>query len=512
MTLPAGTYSDDTQLRLAVCRATRGSGEFDVEAFAKVELVLWPAYSLGAGRATSAAAANLARSNVSWFANFFGKRQQQGYFEAGGNGAAMRVQPHAWKSRATDSLALMLDVLRDAIVTHGHPQGFCGAIFHALCVEHALKLGSIADPVDWRRMLQQLDAMPEIVGGDQQLRLFWLPAWEAATRIGLGDAVRLEVNIALAGLDRLENYLGRSKDEAYEAVLSVFSGREPDQRGAGLGTALIAACLAWIHRSTSNKEALIHAASSLASDTDTIASMAGAILGASRPEAMSWPLQDRDYIVREATRLARATPGSGEATFNYPDVMAWEPPSSQLDAVAEVDGGFVLRGLGQVRPQEEPVASGEQIWQWMRLNFGQTVLVKRRAKPRAARAGDLPVHYRIGGDLKPGVLFDNMSQTAPTPQGSAHRPSSTAMLRAAIIPRAEVREPAPQRWSDGDLDDLTDRIIRADFDPVTIGQVFLELVSGERPVEHAIAFAAILAKAVVSRKRRNLVRVDQQRR
>src|SRR4051812_5768683 len=38
--LPAGTYSDDTQLRLAVCRAIRGDGEFDVEAFAKVEVTV----------------------------------------------------------------------------------------------------------------------------------------------------------------------------------------------------------------------------------------------------------------------------------------------------------------------------------------------------------------------------------------------------------------------------------------------------------------------------------------
>src|SRR4051794_9410901 len=50
--LPAGTYSDDTQLRLAVCRAVRGNGIFDAEAFAKVELTTWQSYALGAGRGT----------------------------------------------------------------------------------------------------------------------------------------------------------------------------------------------------------------------------------------------------------------------------------------------------------------------------------------------------------------------------------------------------------------------------------------------------------------------------
>ena len=47
--LPAGCYSDDTQLRLATCRAIRGDGAFDVEAFAKVELPVWLSYGLGGG-------------------------------------------------------------------------------------------------------------------------------------------------------------------------------------------------------------------------------------------------------------------------------------------------------------------------------------------------------------------------------------------------------------------------------------------------------------------------------
>jgi hypothetical protein len=71
--LPAGTYSDDTQLRLAVSRATPGDGGFDVEAFAKIELPVWTSYSLGAGRGTTAAAINLANKKVEWFSNFYGK-------------------------------------------------------------------------------------------------------------------------------------------------------------------------------------------------------------------------------------------------------------------------------------------------------------------------------------------------------------------------------------------------------------------------------------------------------
>jgi ADP-ribosylglycohydrolase len=48
--LPAGCWSDDTQLRLAVARSI-GPGGFDVESFARIELSVWPAYALGGGRA-----------------------------------------------------------------------------------------------------------------------------------------------------------------------------------------------------------------------------------------------------------------------------------------------------------------------------------------------------------------------------------------------------------------------------------------------------------------------------
>ena len=95
-TLPAGCYSDDTQLRLATGRAIRPDS-FDVEAFAKVELPVWLGYALGAGKSTSAAALNLSKPRTSWFANTF-----KGWTESGGNGAAMRIQPHVWAARSLE--------------------------------------------------------------------------------------------------------------------------------------------------------------------------------------------------------------------------------------------------------------------------------------------------------------------------------------------------------------------------------------------------------------------------
>ncbi len=118
--LPAGTWSDDTQLRLAVSRSIGPQG-FDVEVFARVELAVWPSYALGGGFAskTAAAAAAQARPGTRWASANLGPE----YFVAGGNGAAMRVQPHAWVGPGQRGDAeLLLDVLKDTVCTHGHPR------------------------------------------------------------------------------------------------------------------------------------------------------------------------------------------------------------------------------------------------------------------------------------------------------------------------------------------------------------------------------------------------------
>src|SRR6266550_2846152 len=62
--LPAGTYSDDTQLRLAVARCIRGTGRFDVETFSKVELPVFLSYEMRAGRATKTAAHELMKRHI----------------------------------------------------------------------------------------------------------------------------------------------------------------------------------------------------------------------------------------------------------------------------------------------------------------------------------------------------------------------------------------------------------------------------------------------------------------
>jgi ADP-ribosylglycohydrolase len=489
--LPPGTYSDDTQLRLAVSRAIRGDGDFDAEAFAKVELPVWASYSLGAGRGTTAAASNLTKGTVSWFSNFFGNRGERGYLEAGGNGAAMRIQPHVWKCNLDVSSAFVRDVLRDAIITHGNPKGFCGALFHAFCLAHAIVSREIPGPDEWIDFANQLRCIPEAVGSDDQLSLFWLGPWEEGYGAPLKTAILEEIEFVthIAKSLRENPY----REGAYSTVLEMVGGFNEETRGAGLNTALAAAALAHLSRDKSNEEGLLLAANTPGTDTDTIGTMAGAILGAARPTTVNWPVQDREYITAEAIRLSEIALGKKTSSFQYPDLISWSPPTTQSDAVGAFEGQIWLAGLGRAEPFGEVFSTPEAKWQWLRLEFGQTVLAKQRPQLRRLTTKDLPA--KNGG----------ISMTYPPDyQAPLFRDDETsgAVRRGRKSDIPEKRRPDREGALEN-LDVLTDHIIKRGFLPEDIGRAFIELAQGKFAIERSTAFSAIIAKALEARRKRN---------
>ena len=177
MVLPAGCYSDDTQLRLATARAVHGAG-FDVEAFARIELAVWPSYALGGGRASKAAAAQMAKPGTPWFANFYA-----GWLEAGGNGVAMRIQPHVWAAPYPAVLGQhVLDVIVNGITSHGHPRALVGAVLHALSLGFAMENGHVPETSRWPEFADLTEEAVNLLGNNQQLDTLWRPTWES--RVG----------------------------------------------------------------------------------------------------------------------------------------------------------------------------------------------------------------------------------------------------------------------------------------------------------------------------------------
>ena len=486
VSLPAGTYSDDTQLRLAVCRSIRGDGAFDAEAFARVELTAWQGYALGAGNGSKAAAANLTKRGVNWFSNFFEAKEQK-YTNAGGNGAAMRVQPHAWLK--SDYEDLLLSVLRDALITHGHPHGFGGAILHALSVSKAMN-GELLDPLGLDEVIVALRRVPSIIGMDRQLDAFWRPAWEAMAGRSLERAMEALIDDFRADLSAISADVRSGDAKNYPSVLNKLELTTDRFRGSGLKTALAASVLSWFYRDERPDRALIAATNVLGSDTDTIATMAGAILGAITEEPLEWPLQDRDYIVAEAERIAAIASGKTQDSFSYPDLARWQPPTSQSDSVAMFDGAFVVVGLGRAEPFNEEYRAGDAIWQWMTLPFGQTVFAKRRAFAPEANVWQLP------GQRRMAKLPREVGLPPHQPELSLDQGKVTK--REAASPRTSLAD--PDHWPS--MDDVTHDVIASGFDPLIIGKAFNYVLERRGLIEDVVSFASIIGKAQLARARK----------
>lgn len=473
--IPAGCYSDDTQLRLSTARAIRGDGVFDVEAFAKVELPVWTSYALGAGRGTRTAAHGLAKQNANWFSNFFEQRGIR-YSDAGGNGAAMRIQPHVWACKRRDDPAMFLpDVIRNTITTHGHPLALGGAIFHSLCLAWALNNRRVPDINYWWDAAEQLAKVPFLMRDNGPLEVFWLRRWEEEVTKSVEEIfrqLRLEIRHSC---EIARRYANEEPETAYRKFVDSIGGLKPETRGSGLDTSISAAFLAWCFREEDLEDAMIVATNLLCSDTDTISTMAGAILGAVAGSEPSGTLLDREYIASSADRLWRLSTGSREESFPYPDLLKWKAPRSQVDAVGKVGDAIGLAGLGIARPISGEMPEqrrGGAVWQWLRMDFGQTILSKRRPNMK-----QIPPECRARHDGKIGGLSAGRSSDLFDP-GSIERPRNR--------PRT--------------LDELTAEAIRQGFDPHTIGCHLLEILDGEESIEKAIGYAAILGKARVARK------------
>ena len=476
--LPAGCHSDDTQLRLATSRAIRGDGYFDVESFAKIELPVWPSYSLGGGVSTKAAAFGLSRSDVNWFSNFYDAKSSR-YLDAGGNGGAMRVHPHSWVARSTAQVDLMLrDVVRNVICTHGNPRAIAGACFHAMCVSSALQSREAPGPSVWADIVQRLSTVCSVIRQDHDISTFWLPVWEQRTNSKLEEAFTQVQRECKDDLMVVSVTLNSRERDAYPRLVKSLGACEPTTRGSAIKTAILSAVLSWMFRAEPATAAIIEAANLLGSDTDTIATMTGAILGATTDAEPEGDLMDRQYIKDQAIRLYQIGNGATQQSFAYPDLMHWHAPKTMLDAVGYRGESVAVAGLGYADPigdKWESRGKDRCVWQWLRLSFGQTILAKQR--------GNLP------------QLTENSLPQAKHAKGEKQmsKQENVSVRQVDLFDRNRARRDQPS--ASRGLDELTNEAIRSGFNPEVIGRHILELAAHANGIELGLAYVAVVVKA-----------------
>jgi ADP-ribosylglycohydrolase len=529
--LPAGAISDDTQLRLSTCRAMLPDGSFDVEAFSKIELVVWPAYALGAGRGSRAAATHLARRDATWATNFFSSKRAQ-YVQGGGNGAAMRVQPHVWASGERPLEAVLHDVLANAICTHGHARGFLGAFFHACCLNIVLTERRPPEPADWRAIVREFSLVAELLRSDATVHDLWVGPWERQSGTSLERAIEVVGEEMSADIDALREVRPENRLGALRTAVEELAAYSEEQRGSGTKTSLLAAAAAWIFANDPSTGVLA-CANALGTDTDTVATMAGALLGPLADHEPEGAIQDATYVIREAERMYAIGDGRAVQPFPFPDLLSWVPPRSQSDVVGLQEGRLALAGLGLVEATGQTWhMSGREAaaYEWMTLWFGQTLLPKRRPKP-----GPLPVASIV--EPSPEYVDRPLDELPPRSSSKAagaagRREAHRARFRTTAPDSADRREGRQQRLEgvrdveqqadngrNGRPDEraaqlqavadapslhaLTDIVIKSGFAAEVVGAGLLKAINGdgsERGVERGIAYASIIAKARQARR------------
>ena len=477
--LPAGCYSDDTQLRLATGRAIRPDG-FDVEAFAKVELPVWLGYALGAGKSTSAAAINLSKPRTSWFANTF-----KGWTNSGGNGAAMRIQPHVWAARSLEPEEFLPDVVRNSICTHSHPTGLLGAVLHALALAHTMTAGRHPTPEDLLAVTEVAANLPDIIQGDIETGSYWRSAFEAESG-PFEEAWSKAVAECKEAIRLADTGPGSAGTASYSLIIDRLGLRKPERRGSGQLTAVAAAGLTWCE--TRPEEALRRAANAIGTDTDTIATMAGAILGVTAESDPPIEVLDANLFRSEADRFAKIAEGARPKGHRYPDLLHWSAPKARADALTRTrDEGLHVRGLGRAEAIGDPIAppSGIFKWQWVRLETGQTLLIKRR--------GSLKVH--------PEEIDAGPEAQSTTPASSVSRDSQPAgasgqQTDCNRMPDQTDSQPVPETLSEPkplDLQGAVNYVAMHKDNNEKIGKALRKVANEGTPEEIAGFTAALIA-------------------
>ncbi|POP65566.1 ADP-ribosylglycohydrolase [Pseudomonas syringae] len=524
VSLPAGAYSDDTQLRLSTSRAISGQGYFDVEAFAKIELPIWLVYALGAGRGSKAAASSLCNRSTNWFSNFF-----NGYENGGGNGAAMRVQPHVWAaSDLGNKPSYLVDVIRNAVCTHGHMRGIAGAVVHAVSLAYVLEFNRVPSEVEWLQFTDDIKSIPSLIRSDSELATFWAPTWEKASNQSLQSAIDKVAAEWEASVCSAVNWLGNgslSPAEIYVSIVSGDKGLSNEERGSGLKCALFANVAALLGQRVGSQEIIEQVVNLFNSDTDTIATMAGALIGAAHPESKYLgEIQDETYIQFEAKRLYAISQGTRAESFTYPDMLYWQVPRAVIDSLAETLTGLELQGLGKVVPLGN-VYSGKQkatAWQWFSGNWGQTVLIRhrlgltgsedksaedtRRATRPSSNTADMFDEPQPAVEKKEIAALGRFSRSeAAVSSPAVRRADPVGEARAPQESDVPAQTDELESWRGvdtqaPDLDALTNEAIKT-FDPTMIGQHLLDLAELPNGVYLSVAYSSIIAKARIVRLR-----------
>ena len=401
-TIYAGEYSDDTQMILAVSRSM--ISEDWKKTFSAKELPFWLDYERGGGTALKRAARAYRNKMYPWENSLAAD-----YFNAGGNGAVMRILPHVVTYAYSQNIdQLMRDVIMDSTMTHGHPRAVLGAACYAFSLYMLMKKGSV---LQFGELIDTV-IMGSSVWGKYRVDAFppeWAKLPPNILSYDYAAAWNDQVNEMTRTLHMIQDSLRKGllvNDKEVLTSLKCF-----DKEG-GAGDVAILASLYLASKYANNPVLGIKtAAHMVGTDTDTIASITGGLLGMLCGTIwipLSWQsVQDYDYICNTAGLLlsddkAAARKGMAAAGTDRPDLQ-----DTPIGKVYRLDEKVLPCGKdGQV-----------VISRWKTL-YGQTVYfktfqridqVKQTTTQASTRSRTLTLDYESIQKLLKDSVFSRVS-------------------------------------------------------------------------------------------------------
>ncbi len=304
-TVDAGTYSDDTQLILCITRSLL-HGQQWWDRFCRIELPFWTLYERGGGGATKRAADAWTDGFPPW-SEKRKKNNVKRYFDAGGNGVAMRILPHVLFKANNDTFApIAQNIVLDGIATHGHPRALVGALCYGYALWRSirrtdqLQFGEVIDDLlcninDWGAPSE-----PNAIPAEwQHVANKQIPDYQGLWMDVVSELTSY-LNICRAGISRGSLTLD------YDVLRSLHCY---DRKINGAGTVAAAAAVYLASRyAPEPMNGVARAAYAVGTDTDTIASMTGGLLGTIN--GIEWlssimaHVQDLEYLKVMAKALA----------------------------------------------------------------------------------------------------------------------------------------------------------------------------------------------------------------
>jgi ADP-ribosylglycohydrolase len=250
-------HSDDTQMSLAVCRTLIKAGHSSLENLMEVlgqEFLGWlrsPENDRSPGN-TSIKGCQALESGIPW--------NQSGLLESKGCGANMRVAPIGLYY-GNNLPKLRLVARSSALVTHAHPTALIAAEMTASCVAWA---AHGVPPGDYLKRIRDLRSASLAA---------WHPAlgdpWARARFSNANDYLAKGWMELWAALDRIPQAVSRTSEDICEIC-----------GGGWIAEEALACALACVLKSPEDYGATIRLGANSNGDSDSIASIAGAISGA----------------------------------------------------------------------------------------------------------------------------------------------------------------------------------------------------------------------------------------